>query len=75
MVFASDFRHVRDRAVRAVLEVFMRTYTGRYVEPIDDFSERQYLAANPDVEAEVRSGGLESGFVTGCLIPNAPIQL
>jgi|SRR5580692_9010610 hypothetical protein len=29
--------------------------------PIDDFNEEQYLAANPDVAAAVRSGACPSG--------------
>jgi hypothetical protein len=61
-VFLSDCLHVSNSAVRAVIREFMRAYAGEYHDPPDDFNEKDYLAANGDVEALLRLGSLESGF-------------
>jgi hypothetical protein len=56
-----DCLHVSDKAVGDMIRLFLKLYTGEDPSNIE-FSERHYLDANPDIEAEVRSGRLESGF-------------
>jgi hypothetical protein len=61
--YAPDCRHIGDAAVSAVIGKFLQSYMGRLPEATDSgFTELGYLAANPDVEAAVRAGELESGF-------------
>jgi hypothetical protein len=44
-----------------MMRMFLRLYLQQEVEPVE-FNEIAYLAANPDVDAAVRAGHLESGF-------------
>ena len=61
--YGHDCLHVADRVVGHVMGVFMDTYMGGAprLAP-NDFTELQYLDANPDVEDAVRRGELSSGF-------------
>ena len=60
--YAPDHLHVLDGAVRRIVGTFINGYIGD-IEPLDpDYVEMLYLAANPDVDAKVRSGQLESGL-------------
>ncbi|MBL8201650.1 MAG: GSCFA domain-containing protein [Chromatiales bacterium] len=60
--YAPDRLHVLDEAVGKVTGAFIQAYLGDS-PPLDpDFLEIPYLAANPDVDAQVRSGDLDSGF-------------
>lgn len=62
--YAADCLHVADRVVSSIMETFMTAYLGadrpRIAPP--EFTELQYLDANPDVEDRVRAGELSSGF-------------
>jgi hypothetical protein len=62
--YAPDCLHVADRVVSRIMETFLAAYLGPdhpRIAPAD-FTELQYLDANPDVEDKVRAGELSSGF-------------
>lgn len=56
-----DELHVEDAVVREVIGEFLAIYVGDVDDP-PDFVEMDYLNANPEVDARVRAGELESGF-------------
>lgn len=62
--YGPDCLHVADRIVSQIMEKFMAAYLGENHPRLapDDFTELQYLDANPDVEDLVRSGEIASGF-------------
>lgn len=60
--FARDGRHVTDGTVQEVVGAFLDSYMNLPVNCPAGFTELGYLAANPDVDAAVRSGVLESGY-------------
>lgn len=60
--YGEDRLHVTDRIVGPVTDTFTRTYIGEIEPRSPGFRELPYLAANPDVEAAVRDGTLESGL-------------
>jgi hypothetical protein len=61
--YGGDCLHVADRVVSHVMGAFLDCYMGGAprLAP-DDFTELQYLDANPDVEDAVRKGEFASGF-------------
>jgi hypothetical protein len=61
LAYEADCLHVTDQAVGQAVRQFVGLYMQKDVEPIP-FNELAYLTANPDVDAAVRSGSLESGF-------------
>lgn len=62
--YAPDCLHVTDRVVSHIMGQFLDAYLGESAPRLapEGFTELQYLDANPDVEAAVRSGALTSGF-------------
>lgn len=60
--YAPDFRHVRDSVVSVVMDRFLETYGAPASAAPQGFTELGYLAANPDVESEVRAGLWDSGY-------------
>lgn len=61
--YGADCLHVTDRVVGHVMETFLTIYLGGSTRLApEDFTELEYLDANPDVEDAVRRGELGSGF-------------
>jgi hypothetical protein len=61
LAYAGDRLHVANSVVGTIMGIFLSLYAD-IETPAPDFVELAYLAANPDVEDAVRTGGLESGF-------------
>jgi len=61
LAYDADCLHVTNRAVGEIIRQFLSIYIGSSVN-IANFKEIAYLKANPDVDAAVRCGDLESGF-------------
>jgi len=59
--YGLDCLHVSDYAVAQVIGHFLELYLGESIAH-EDFNELSYLAANPEVEVDVRLGRWESGF-------------
>lgn len=59
--YIADCLHVTDEAVGAVMHKFLHLYLEEVPEAVP-FREMAYLNANPDVDALVRRGELDSGF-------------
>jgi len=60
--YISDMIHVDDNVVAQIVRSFMSIYLGKTVVPPSGYVEMDYLNANPDVDAQVRSGHLESAY-------------
>lgn len=60
--YLPDCLHVSDRSVGMVIDRFLQAYMPGAAAAEDYSNETAYLAANPDVDAMVRTGELESGF-------------
>jgi hypothetical protein len=60
-VYGADCLHVSDAVVGRMMQTFLHLYLGIEPQPAP-FNELAYLEANPDVEAALRRGELESGF-------------
>lgn len=61
MAYREDCLHVSRKVVGKMVNHFLALYLQREIVPVD-FDDVDYLKANPDVEAEVRLGHLESGY-------------
>ena len=61
-VYAEDGIHVREDVVKDIISLAVEAYFGLSHEPWPHFKEMRYLNNNPDIDARVRSGELESGF-------------
>ncbi|MDQ1159624.1 isopentenyl diphosphate isomerase/L-lactate dehydrogenase-like FMN-dependent dehydrogenase [Sphingomonas sp. SORGH_AS 950] len=59
--YEADCRHVSDEIVGQVVRTFLTAYLDSEVAT-PEFSERSYLAANPDVVDQLRRGELASGY-------------
>jgi hypothetical protein len=57
-----DFVHVNDSVVNIIVTRFISAYRGKLIAPPEGYVERDYLNANPDVEARVRNGELVCGY-------------
>lgn len=62
LTYAPDRLHVLDDAVSRIIAAFINGYVGEIPQLDPDYVEMLYLAANPDVDAQVRSGQLVSGL-------------
>jgi hypothetical protein len=62
LAFATDCRHVTDRAVGAIMRAFLKGHNLNAERAFPEFNEVAYLTANPDVDEAVRSGDVVSGY-------------
>jgi hypothetical protein len=62
LAYCPDMLHVADGTVAEIVRQFMLDYCGKTVVRPDGYAEKDYLEANPDVEARVRRGELSCGY-------------